>query len=312
MANMTLYEYSKQPSLKPLEKGVIQMFASVSDLLRVLPFEDAPGGAVLYDRQAELPAVAFRGINEAYVPSVGALNPMVDPCVIAGGELTVDTFLVTTRGDAVRANQAAMKIAALAADWSLKFIKGDAGSNPRELTGLQTRLTGAQVISAGTTAGGAALSLAKFEEAIDATFRPTHILMSKAMRRRFTAAARDTTVGGYITTLKDEFGRPVTAFNNLPILPLEGADGGDTILPFSEAADSGSATASSIYIVSFGPATLTGIQTGPMQVTKLNNGGQMESKPAYGVRVEWFAGMALYHGRAATRLRHIGNLAIVK
>jgi hypothetical protein len=97
-------------------------------------------------------------------------------------------------------------------------------------------------------------------------------------------------------------------YNDLPILVAYGTNGGDDILPYNEAASSGTATATSIYCVSMGDGRLTGIQNGDMDVRDM---GELQTAPVYRTRVEWYSGLALYHSRAAARLRHIGNLAIV-
>lgn len=306
---LTLVEAAKINSGDVVKSAVIEMFARESDILMTLPFEDIQGNALKYNREAALPGVAFRGVNESFTESTGVLNPITEALVIAGGDLDVDRFIIKTQGEGVRSTHEQMKVKALAAGWTAKFIKGDAETNPREFDGLQKRLVGAQVISAGSTAGGAALSLAALDEAIDAVDNPTHLVMSKAMRRKLTAAARDPAVSGYVTYDTDSFGRRITKYNDLPILVAYGANGGDDILPFSEAAASGSATATSIYVASFGTGKLVGIQNGDMDVRDLS---ELQSAPLYRTRVEWFTGLAMYHGRAAARLRNIGNLAVVK
>jgi hypothetical protein len=305
---LTLVEAAKINSGDVVRSAVIEMFARESDILQTLPFENIQGNALKYNREAQLPGIAFRGVNEAFPESTGVLNPVTEALTISGGDLDVDRFIITTQGEGVRATHESMKVKALAAGWTAKFIKGDAETNPREFDGLQKRLTGAQVISAGSTAGGAALSLAKLDEAIDAVDNPTHLIMSKAMRRMLTAAARATGVSGFVTYSTDAFGRRLAAYNDLPILVAYGQNGGDDILPFNEAAQSGSATATSIYVVSMGDGRLIGLQNGDMDVRDM---GELQSAPVFRTRVEWYAGIAMYHGRAAARLQHIGNLAVV-
>jgi hypothetical protein len=306
---LTLVEAAKLNSGDVVRSAVIEMFAQESDILQVLPFDDIPGNALKYNREAALPGISFRGVNEAFPESAGVLNPETEALVIAGGDLDVDRFIIQTQGAGVRATHERMKVKALAAGWTQKFIKGDSSTNPREFDGLQKRLINAQVISAGATAGGAQLSLAILDEAIDAVDNPTHMLMSKAMRRKFTAAARDSAVAGFVTYTADAFGRRVANYNDLPILVAYGANGGDDILPFDEAAASGAATATSVYILSIGTGRLSGIQNGGMDVRDL---GELQSAPVYRTRVEWYTGIVLQHSRAAARIRNIGNLAIVK
>lgn len=306
---LTLIEAAKINSGDVIQSAVIEMFARESDILQALPFENIQGNALKYNREAALPGIAFRGVNESFAESTGILNPATEALVIAGGDLDVDRFIIRTQGANVRSMHEQMKVKALAAAWTAKFIKGDAATNPREFDGLQIRLVGPQVISAGATAGGAALSLAAIDELIDAVDNPTHLIMSRSMRRRFSAAARDVNVSGYVTYTADAFGRRVTNYNDIPILVAYGAAQGDDVLPFNEAAASGAATASSVYCVSMGAGMLTGIQNGDMDVRDL---GELQAAPLFRTRVEWFTGLALYHSRAAARLRDVGNLALVK
>jgi hypothetical protein len=304
---LTLVEAAKlAPSVQ--QGAVIEMFARESDILRTLPFTPIQGNALRYNQEQTLPGVAFRGVNESYTPSTGIVNPKAEPLVISGGELDVDTFIIKTMGP-VRAQHEQMKVKAIAADWTRAFIKGDSSTQPREFDGLQARITGAQKIAAGATAGGDALSLTKLDELIDAVDAPTHIIMTKAMRRLLTAAARNPAVTGYVTYSKDEFGRRVTQYNDLPILVPYGENGGTEPIAFDEAnPGGGSAVGTSIYVVSFGSQRLEGIQNAPMDVRDL---GELQSIPVFRTRVEWFAGLACWHGRAASRLWGIKNAAVV-
>jgi hypothetical protein len=305
---LTLLEAAKLETGDAYRSGVIELYAGSSAILMNLPFDNIAGNALKYNREAALPGVGFRGVNEAYTPSTGILNPMTEALVIAGGDLDVDKFIIDTMGANQRSTHEAMKIRALSLAWTRKFIKGDTASDPREFDGLQVRVTGAQVISAGTTANGAALSLAILDQAIDQTLNPTHLVMSKAMARKFSAAARSTSVGGYITYQPDQLGRRAMMYNDLPILALDLDNAGKAILPFTEAASSGTDTATSIYVVSLTPDGLQGIQNGSVDVRDL---GELQTAPVYRTRIEWYNGIAIYNGRAVTRIKFIGDLAIV-
>jgi len=304
---LTLIEAAKLETGNEVRRAIIELYAGSADVLMNMPFENITGNALKYNREEALPGVGFRGVNESYTPSTGILNPQTENLVIAGGELDVDTFIVQTMGMDQRSVQEAMKVRALGLAWTKKFIKGDQLSDPREFDGLQTRITGNQKIAAGATANGTPLSLAKLDEAIDQTLNPTHLLMSKAMRRRLTAAARSSTVGGYITYDKDAFGRQVTKYNDLPILIVDQDNDGAAILPFTEAATSGTATATSIYVLSLGSGSLFGIQNGGVMVDDL---GKLQAEPKYRTRVEWFNGLCIMNGRAATRLWSIADAAV--
>lgn len=306
---MTLLEASKINSGDVKKSGIIETFAENSDILRVMPFEDIPGGSLSYNVEDSLPGVAFRGINESYTGSEGVVNPETEVLKIAGGDLDVDMALMKTRGEGIRTTHELMKVKALSMNITKNFIKGDSSSDPREFDGLQVRLTGSQLIAAGATSGGDALSLSKLDELVDAVDEPNALVMSKAMRRRLSQAARNTSVGGDIRWELDAFGRQSAFYADLPILIADYDETGARILPFTEANPGGGAAAStSIYCLSFGEEKCTGLQNGVMDVRDL---GEIDSSPVMRTRVEWLIGMAIMHPRAAARLNGIKDAAVV-
>lgn len=311
---LTLVESAKIAANKgeTVRASVIAMFARASDILMALPFRTIQGNAYSYNREGALPGVAFRGVNESYTASTGVINPLTESLRIAGGDLDVDNFLVDTHGPGIRAVHEELKVKALAAEITRAIIKGDSTSDAREFDGLQKRITGDQLIAAGTTDDGDALSLNKLDELIDAVTDPTHLIMNKALRRRLSAAARDTDVGGYVTFDVDAFGRRVMQYNEIPILVPYSDNGGDDPLDFDEQGDvkgtPGGSDSSSIYCVSFGDARVTGIQSGPMDVRDL---GELDDSPVHRTRVEWYTGLVIEHGRAAARLGGIKDAAVV-
>jgi hypothetical protein len=309
--SLTLVEAAKLAATNGQTKrsAVIAMFARASQWLASIPFMDIPGNAYGYNQEGTLPAVAFRGVNESYTESTGIINPQVEALRICGGDLDVDVALIKMLGEDIRASHEQLKVKALAAELTRVLIKGDSTSNPREFDGLQNRITGAQLIDAGNTNGGDALSLSILDQAIDQCVNPTAIWLSKAMRRKFAKAMRTPTVGGYIVQSKDAFGDLVMTYNGLPLLVPYPDNGGTDPLAFNEVGAGGAtATAESLYIVGLGDGYVTGIQNGGMDVRDL---GEVQSQPVKRTRVEWLAGLAIEHGRAAVRLRGIANSDIV-
>lgn len=304
---LTLLEAAKLETGDVVRQAIIEKYAGSSELLSVLPFLNISGNALKYNRESSLPGIGFRGVNEGYTASTGVLNPLTEALVIAGGDLDVDKFIVDTMGENQRSVHELMKVRALSLAWTKKFIKGDSESDPREFDGLQKRVTGNQLIAAGSTANGTALSLSKLDEAIDQTLNPTHMLMSKAMARKFAAASRNTSVSGNINWTVGQLGQRVMQYNDIPIVTVDLDNEGNAILPFAEAATSGTATASSIYIFSAGDDGLTGIQNGGIDVRDL---GELETAPMFRTRVEWYNGIAIFNGRAVTRLWSIADAAI--
>lgn len=310
--SLTLVEASKLMANQgeTIRAGVIAMFARSSDILMRLPFKNIAGNAFAYNREGSLPSVAFRGVNESYTASTGVINPLTEALRIAGGDLDVDTFIVATGGSGVRATHEELKVKSLAAELTRVIIKGDSESQPREFDGLQARITGTQLIEAGSTDGGDPLSLLTLDEAIDQCIGPNQVLlMNKAMRRRLTVAGRTEAVGGIINMVIDDFGRQVTQYNGIPIMTAYSDNDGVDPIAFDEVGSGGStATATSIYVLALGDGLVSGIQNGVMDVRDL---GELQTDPLWRTRVEWFTGLVIEHGRAAVRLRGISDAVIV-
>jgi hypothetical protein len=295
-----------------LKATIMELFARGSDMLQYMPFDDIAGNALKFDREKHLPGVAFRGVNEAYVESTGEVEKVIESLAIAGGDLDVDAFLVKTGGAGQRAVQEGMKVKALALNLTKTFIKGSVISDPKAFDGLQVRCTGDQLVSTGATPGSSAtaLTLTKVDELIDCVEDATHLLMSKVMRRRFSAAARLQAVGGYITYDLDAFGRRVTKYNDLPILIADKDEANADILDFLEQSpdtDTGTGVSGSIYCLSFAENGVMGLQSAPMDVRDL---GEQDSKPVWRTRVEWYITLAILRPRAAARLWGVWNAAI--
>jgi hypothetical protein len=308
---LTIVEAAKLNPGDVLRSSIVEMYARTSDVLRTLPFQDIPGNALKYNREDTLPGVGFRGVNEAFPESVGVLNPITESLAIAGGDLDVDRFIVQTMGANQRSVQEGMKVKALAHRWTLAFLKGDSSADPREFDGLQRRIPvgSSQLLDAGATSGGDALSLFKLDTLISRVDTPTHLIMNKTMAMRLAQAARNTAVGGFITWDPSEFGQRILSYNAIPILQVEEDSTGTAILPFTEANPGGGAAAStSIYAVSFGDGALVGIQNQGVDVRDL---GELETKPVVRTRIEWYAGIACYSGKAMARLRGIKDIAVV-
>lgn len=307
---ITLLEAAKLNPGEVLRNTIIEHFAFTSDLLRVTPFIDVAGGAYVYNLEGSLPGVAFRGVNEGYEASAGIMNPETERLRIGGGELKVDNAVLKMHGQEVRSQHELRQVKALSLTIGAMMINGDSTADPRVFDGLRARIQGDQLLDAGSTDGGDALSVSALRDLIDAVDNPTHLIMSKKMRNLLSAAATDTTIGGYIAYDKDEFGRRVTMFDGLPIVVTDYDAEGKQIIDFNEVGSGGStATASSIYCVNMGDEGVTGLQNGVMEVRDL---GEMPTQPAMLTRVEWLVGMAVLHGRAAARLRGIAKAAVTK
>lgn len=307
---ITLVEAAKL-SNNTLQRGVIELFARNSAVLELLPFMDIEGNAYLYNQEETLPGVAFRAVNEGYQESHGTVTQKTAKLVIAGGDVDVDRFIVRTRSNIndQRAIQTELKVKALSLAWTKTFFKGDTAVDPKAFDGLQKLLSqgpASQVIDAKPDgSGGAELTITMLDELIDAVEgEPDVIFCSKAMRREIKRVIQNH--NGYSESEYDAFGRRVMTYGGIPIRVIEHDETGAEILGFNETVGSDTNTAS-IYAVKFGPEQyVCGLQNGGIEVMDL---GQLDEKPAYRTRIEWYSSIAMFHPRAAARLRGVKKKA---
>ncbi|WP_276913176.1 major capsid protein [Aneurinibacillus aneurinilyticus] len=297
---LTLVEAAKL-SQDTLQRGVIETFARNSAFLELLPQMDIEGNAYAYNVEGALPGIGFRDVNEGYTSSEGVLNPATERLYIAGGDVDVDRFIVQTRSNIndVRAIHTEMKVKALALALTNQYFNGDQAVNAKGFDGLKKRLTGSQVITAGEN--GAELTVTMLDELIDAVDgEPDALFVSKAMRREIKRIIQGH--NGYSESSTDAFGRPVMTYGGVPIRIIEKDNVNNEILGFNET--QGTATnAGSIYAVKFGSEQyVSGLQNGGVSVRDL---GELQEKPVFRTRIEWYPGMAVFHPRAAARLKGV-------
>jgi hypothetical protein len=309
---LTLIEAEKY-STDVLRKGVIETFARNSAVFELLPFMEIAGNSYMYNLEEALPNIAFRGVNEGYEEGAGLINQQAEGLTILGGDVDVDKFLAQTRGNIndLRAIQTEMKSKALALEWTKTFFKGDSETNTKEFDGLEKRVAGSQLIyadGAGTagvqfpkTKEGDADFLAKLDELIDAVEgEPDVLFMSKAMRRKVKGVLQRSE--HYIENGSDSFGRPVATYAGIPIRVIETDGTGAEILGFNETVGADTDTAS-IYAVRFGADQyVSGLRNGSVNVRDL---GEIDAKPVYRTRIEFYSGLAVFHPRAVARLAGI-------
>lgn len=272
--------------------------------MAMMPFQTIAGNAYQYNVEESLPGVEFRNYNEGYSESTGVINPATERLTLLGGDSDFDVALIAQQvgGNDTRAIYDALKAKSLTLEWLKTFFSGDTDDNPKAFDGIEKRLTGDQVIEAG--ANGAPLSLDMFDELVDAVQgEPSAIFARKSVIRAYRQALR--AAGGTTpeSIMIPNFGRPVIAHNGVPILPIELDTRGNEILSATETQGTNDNT-SSAYAIRFGIDGLHGIQTAPISVRDL---GEVDDKPAYRTRIEFYSGVVLKNGRCAARLKGLTN-----
>ena len=294
-----------------LARSVMETFVIESSVLDRIPLMNIEGNAFAYNREATLPGVAFRGVNEAYVESTGTFNQLTETLSILGGDADVDRFIQQTRSDLQdqRALQTRAKVKSTSYKFQDTFINGSIAVDAKSFDGLKARLTGAQVISAGTNGipviGNGGTDTHTFLDTLDTLFGavdggPDVVYANRAVQAKVIAAGRR--VGGNSIVESDVNGKRSPVWNGVPIVDIGSTAAGVPIIPQTET--QGTATAaSSMYAVKFGQnesdQAVTGLTNGGVQVYDL---GELQEKPAYRTRIEFYVGMACFGGRSAARL----------
>ena len=312
---VTLAESAKL-SQDALQRGVIETFILESIVLDRIPFETIEGNAFAYNEELALPGVEFRAVNTAYTESTGTVNPKSEKLVILGGDADVDTFIVKTRGNLndQRAVQTRMKVKAATYKFQDAFINGDSAVDANSFDGLKTRLTGAQVIAAGTNglpvigADDAARHafLDKLDELLSLLNGEAGALyMNGSILAKIKSSARRLTI---FDQTVDSFGKKIATYNGVPLLNIGKTAAGVEICPQTETQGTAVGTTSSIYAVrygqSFDDAAVTGLTNGGVTVRDL---GEVSDKPVFRTRIEFFTGLGVFGGKGASRLTGVLN-----
>jgi len=299
---LTILEAAKTET-DPQRVAVIRELAE-SELISIMPFRNVQGG-LDYAVEAELPAVGFRGYNETYDESYGVINPQYERLKFFGGDIDVDIQRIKNYGTQAKAEQIQMKVRSLRLTFEEYVINGDEAADPRAFDGLRTRIN---VGSSQAVNVNGALSLTALDELIDAVDGDNKILlMNKKMRRRLTAAGRNTAIGGFMSYEQDAFGRRVTMYNDARIVVTDTNAQNVQIQGFTE-----DTNRTSIYCVAFGDLQTTGIQGPAAQGygIDIREFGEISEAPVDRTRIDWSIGMAIMNGRSAARAYGITDAAV--
>lgn len=299
-----------------LQRGVLEIFVQSSPILDRIPIMGIDGNAYAYNREATLPGVAFRAVNEAYVESTGTVVQATETLVILGGDADVDKFIVATRGNLndQRAVQTSMKVKAAAYKYQDTFFNGDVTVDPKGFDGLKKRLTGAQVIDAATNGIGPVSGGHDFLDALDRLLAAVPginaangaIYANAAVQARLASSLRR--LGGADFIREDLTGKRVMTYNGIPVLDPGQTAAGAEILPQTET--QGTATnASSVYAVKFGQDEgdqgVTGLASNGLLLPSAYDLGEIDAKPVFRTRIDWYCGLATFSGRSSARLRGV-------
>ena len=311
---LTLAESAKY-SQNDLQRGVIETFVIEANVLDRLPLLPIQGNAYAYNEELTLPGIEFRAVNSAYAESTGTINQKTESLVILGGDADVDTFMVKTRGNLNDLRAAATRGKVKAANFKFQdaFVNGDVAVDANSFDGLKKRLTGAQVIAAGTNGlavlGADDAARHAFLDQLDALLalvpNADALYMNAAILAKIKGSARRLTI---FDQTVDDFGRKIGTYQGVALIDIGNRADGTAIIPQTETQGTAVGTTSSIYAVRFGrdesDRGVTGLTNGGIDVRDL---GEQDAKPVFRTRIEFFCGLGVFGGKAAARLTGVLN-----
>jgi hypothetical protein len=301
---ISLIDYAVQSEM-PMRRGLVQRITNESIFLRRLKFITIDGYVYQYNREETLGGVAFRGLNEDYTDdTVGVINPQVESLSIFGGPVKTDRSIANLpSGAAVRASRIASKVRKAGLFYDKYCIDGDPATNPKQFYGLNARLTGAQIISAGTN--GATLTLAMVDDAIDkvvGTQAQKILVCNKAIRRKITALVVGSAGGAAVL----DVGKQLTEYNGVPIEVIDEDGDEAAILGFDETQGS-SAVTTSLYVIRPGSDADGEFVQGLVNTKLVEHEDQGVRGTQYIDLIEAGMGLAMFHPRSAARVKGITN-----
>ena len=294
MAGISLAQSARMTN-DVLQAGVIEVLATESKLLQLLPFMNVQGSGYTYNIEKNLGSAQFRKVNGGY--TIGAIEtiPVTERIVILGDEAVVDTYQIAVESDInnLMAIEVALRTKAIAHKFEKCFIDGGktAGSGvpsesvANEFVGILTRYT--ETAPANIPSNALSLFQAQVITKTDDLIGDLDtlldmvaggadaLIMNKKTRRQLTAKGR-----AFCEYRQGEFGTQFLQYGGVDVVDIDGELLADDI----------------IIAAKFGAKeAVCGLQNGGVRVTAL---GEMESQPQLKTRIEWFVGLAVFNPKA--------------
>lgn len=219
-----------------LTMGVIDEFRKNNFLLDNLTFDDAVsptgGGATLtygYTRLITQPTAQFRAVNEEYTPQEVSKQRYTVDLKIFGGTFQIDRIIAGMGGITDEVNlQMTQKIKAAQALFNDTVINGDSAVDAKAFDGLDKALTGSSteyIPTATIDLSSSAAIDSNYKEFLDQLDEflmgldgdPSAIMGNLKLIAKIRACARR---AGAYTITRDEFGKQVEKYNEIPLVDL--------------------------------------------------------------------------------------------
>ena len=308
-----------------VDQKVVDTFRRSSLLLDKLVFDNAispgTGGSTLtygYIQLKTPSTAAVRQINSEYTAGEAKREEKTTKAVVMGGKFQIDRVLIGTAGAVDElAFQTEQKVKATANYFNNLVINGNKASSGtgvlNTFDGLDKLLTGTETeITSTVDVSTEALMNANYNALLDEVDgflsaldgKPSMLLMNNKMLSKMRSAARR---AGYYSKTRDEFGRQVETYNDIPMYDMgKYYNGTNTVDIIPETAATQSAEGKTdIYAVTIGLDGFHGVS--PTGSKVINSYMPDLSKPGAvkDGEVELVAGVALKNTNKAGVLRGI-------
>ena len=308
-----------------VDQKVVDTFRRSSLLLDKLVFDNAispgTGGSTLtygYIQLKTPSTAAVRQINSEYTAGEAKREEKTTKAVVMGGKFQIDRVLIGTAGAVDElAFQTEQKVKATANYFNNLVINGNKASSgtgvlntfdglDKLLTGTETEITSAVDVSTEALMNSNYNALLDEVDGFLSTLdgKPSMLLMNNKMLSKMRSAARR---AGYYSKTRDEFGRQVETYNDIPMYDMgKYYNGTNTVDIIPETAATQSAEGKTdIYAVTIGLDGFHGVS--PTGSKVINSYMPDLSKPGAvkDGEVELVAGVALKNTNKAGVLRGI-------
>jgi hypothetical protein len=281
-------------SAETTERAVIEYMADKDELFALLPFTKSQTNIYSWYRTGDVPTAS---VVDPYgtIPEVDTVGTVMQNRIsMIAADVVVYNFEATAVEQLVDRVLEKTLAASEAITRAFKrlFIRGDS-ANPNEFDGLDKFVDPSMVVDAGS--GGAPISFQLLDQLLEkfpAGAEPTAIIVHPRTYLSIKALLRTL----YVTpeqVMLPNFGRPVLAYNGIPILRNE-------YIPITSGL-------TSVYAVRLGQTAVHGVYMGDNAGVVIEEVGKVQDKDARKWRLKWYVSMASKNKWDVAKIVNINN-----
>jgi hypothetical protein len=281
-------------SAETTERAVIEYMADKDELFALLPFTKSPTNIYSWYRTGDIPTAS---VIDPYgtIPEVDTIGTVMQNKIsMIAADVVVFNFEATAVEQLVDRVLEKTLAASEAITRAFKrlFVRGDQ-ANQHEFDGLDKFVDPSMVVDAGS--GGAPISFELLDQLLEkfpAGAEPTAIVVHPRTYLSIKALLRTLYVKPEEVMLPN-FGRPVMAYNGIPILKNE-------YIPIN-------AGLTSVYAVRLGQTAVHGVYMGDNAGVVIEEVGKVQDKDARKWRLKWYVSMASKNKWDVAKIININN-----